>query len=310
MTIDMSKISKKLQRILTESGWSQEVLAGKLGVSFVTLNSWVNGRSEPRKKILPEIESLYFDIVGMDDITADSIVTLKERAMKKHCSVQKILKSRQLLEKLTVSLTYHTNATEGSTMSEKDVAKVVLDNKVLRNRTAVEQREAVNHQQALYFLLDMMAEQGKDFVVTPELIKLTHLRLMGGVISDAGCFRKHRVRIRGSFVPLANPLKVPELIEDWCKMVNRSDEDKIELLARSHAEFERIHPFSDGNGRTGRLMLFVLALKAGLMPPILRKERRSAYYKYLEIAQTRENSVSLQKFIAEEILATAEMAKM
>ena len=147
---------------------------------------------------------------------------------------------------------------------------------------------------------------GENFCFTPELIRAAHLRMMNGVVSDAGYYRNHEVRIRGASVALANYLKVPELIEGWCNLVNGETTDKIGLLAQSHAELERIHPFSDGNGRTGRLMLFVLALKLGLVPPILKKERRFAYYKYLELAQMREVTDPLEMLIAEAIMETAE----
>ena len=178
---------------------------------------------------------------------------------------------------------------------------------MLRGRTALEQREAINHQTALYYLLDELANNGDDFAVTPELIKATHLRMMNGIVSDAGYYRSHAVRIMGSKVPLANYVKIPELMDNWCNMVNGETEDKIELLARSHAEFERIHPFSDGNGRTGRMVLFILALKLKIVPPILKKERRFAYYKYLELAQTRGQIDPLELLIAESIIETAEM---
>ena len=105
---------------------------------------------------------------------------------------------------------------------------------------------------------------------------------------------------------MPNFIKVPELINNWCNVVNEETEDKIGLLACSHAEFERIHPFSDGNGRTGRLLLFILALKLKIVPPILKKERRYAYYKYLELAQTREQTDPLELLIAESIIAVAE----
>ena len=192
-------------------------------------------------------------------------------------------------------------------MTEKDVEAVVYAHQMLKNRTAVEQREAINHQAALYFLLDELRTRGEDFLVTPELVKATHLRMMNGIISDAGYYRDHAVRIRGGRVPLANFIKIPELLQGWCNSVNGETTDIIGLLARSHAEFERIHPFSDGNGRTGRLMLFILALKLGVVPPILRKERHLAYYKYLELAQMRELTDPLEKFIAEAILETAEV---
>ena len=302
----MEKYRIKLQKILKATGWSQETLAAKLGISFVTLNSWVNGKSEPRDSAKQKIDLVYIGVLGADSVDTQYLSEQKKRATAKKYSAKKLISNRRLLEKITTSLTYHSNGTEGSTMTEKDVADVIYENKTLRGRTALEQREAINHQTALYFLLDELANTGDDFKITPDLIKAAHLRMMNGIVSDAGYYRSHGVRIMGSKVPLANFIKVPELIESWCNMANEETEDKIGLLARSHAEFERIHPFSDGNGRTGRLLLFILALKLKIVPPILKKERRYAYYKYLELAQTREQTDPLELLIAEAILEVAE----
>ena len=302
----MENYSEKLQRILKASGWSQESLASKLETSFVTLNSWVNGKSEPRDQAKQRIDLVYTEVLGADSVNPQYLTEQKKRATAKRYSAKKLISDRTLLEKITTSLTYHSNGTEGSTMTKKDVAEVIYENKTLRGRTALEQREAINHQTALYFLLDELANAGDSFMITPELIKATHLRMMNGIVSDAGYYRSHGVRIMGSKVPLANFIKVPELVEGLCNMVNEETEDKIGLLARSHAEFEKIHPFSDGNGRTGRLLLFILALKLKIVPPILKKEHRYAYYKYLELAQTREQTDPLELLIAEAILDVAE----
>lgn len=194
-------------------------------------------------------------------------------------------------------------------MTERDVKAVIFENQTLRNRTAVEQREAINHQTALYFLLDELVIERDNFAFTPDLIKATHLRMMNGVISDAGIWRNHAVRIRGSYAPLANYMKILELVQQWCNAANEETTDKIELLARTHARFEKIHPFTDGNGRTGRLLLFALALKLGLVPPVLPKEKRVAYYKYLELTQMRKMTDPLEGFIAQAIIDTAEKLK-
>lgn len=302
----MENYSEKLQKILSATGWSQETLASKLETSFVTLNSWVNQKSEPRDSAKTKIDLILAETIGKDAVEETDLKELKAKALSKKYTAKKLIRDHDLLEKLTTSLTYHSNGTEGSTMTEKDVLAVIYENKILRGRTATEQREAINHQAALYFLLDELAEN-PDLKLTPDLIKAAHLRLMNGIISDAGHYRNHSVRIRGAFVPLANFIKIPELVEKWCNAVNEETEDKIGLLARSHADFEKIHPFSDGNGRTGRLLLFILALKLGLVPPILKKERRFAYYKYLELAQTRDITDPLEMFIAEAILDTAEI---
>lgn len=302
----MKNYNIRLMRILKATGWSQEHLASLLGVSFATLNSWVNGKSEPRDSSKEKIILIYSEVIGTDSITVETLTRVKQLATSQKCTAKKLIVNRSLLEKLTTSLTYHSNGTEGSTMTEKDVASVIYEGKILRSRTAIEQREAINHQSALYFLLDELAS-AKEFAFSSELIKSTHLRLMNGIVSDAGYYRSHSVRIQGSTTPVANYLKIPTLITDWCKTANSETTDKIALLARTHAEFERIHPFSDGNGRTGRLLLFALALKLGLVPPILKKERRFAYYKYLELAQTRELTDLLELFISESILDSAKI---
>ena len=300
-----NEYSNKLSQILKASGWSQELLASKLGVSFVTLNNWVNAKSQPRQSAKENIDIIYLEILGSDAIDAAKLKSLKSKAVAHKYTVKKLLNNRDVLEEITTSFTYHSNATEGSTMTEKDVAEVIFSNQTLKNRTALEQREAINHQSALYFLLDELAKNPANFEFTPDVIRAAHLRLMNGIISNAGEYRNHNVRVRGAYVPLANFIKIPDLLQGWCNHINEETSDKIALLAESHANFEKIHPFSDGNGRTGRLLLFILALKLGLVPPVLRKDRRFAYYKYLELAQTRDIYDPLESFISEEIINTA-----
>ncbi|MDR1197295.1 MAG: Fic family protein [Candidatus Nomurabacteria bacterium] len=302
----MENYIEKLNRILAASGWSQEDLSDQLDVSFVTLNKWINGKAEPRDSAKERIDQVAAEILGSDDVDLAELARVKKHAMAQKFSVRRLVMDREMLNRITVNLTYHSNATEGSTMTESDVEAVIFDNKVLKNRTAVEQREAINHQTALNFLIDELQSQGKEFVFTSDLIRATHLRLMNGIISDAGEYRNHGARIRGAHVPLANFIKISELIKLWCGEVNEETADPIALLAKSHAEFERVHPFSDGNGRTGRLLLFIKALHLGLVPPVIKKQRRAAYYKYLEICQVRELSDPLEMFVAEAIIETAD----
>ena len=302
----LGKYSEKLKQILRATGWSQETLAGKLEVSFVSLNAWVNEKSEPREGAKEKIDLVFADVMGREAVEPEELKRLKAQALRCKCTAKKIATNRGLLEKITTSLTYHSNGTEGSTMTEKDIQAVIFENQILKNRTAVEQREAINHQTAMFFLLDELVSSGAEFVFTPDLIKATHLRMMSGIISDAGLWRNHGVRVTGSRVARANYAKIPELIERWCNAANEETMDKIGLLAATHAEFEKIHPFSDGNGRTGRLLLFAMALKFGLVPPILYKERREAYYKYLELANEREVTDPLEYLIAQGIVEVGE----
>lgn len=299
---------KHLQSIFKASGWSQEQLARELDVSFPALNAWLNQRSIPRAKAIIRIEHLYLQIVGSDIVDEKQLSEAKNVAEKLTYSVKTLLANKSALDTLTLYLTYHTNTIEGSTMTLSDVEDVIFDHKVLSNRTAIEQTEARNHQAALYWLLDKLASDGKDFRITEQFILDLHVRLMNGIISSAGQYRNHSVRIMGTHVALANWQKVPQLVQQLTDgLTTDSSTDPIKSLAEFHAKFEQIHPFSDGNGRTGRLLLLAQAMSAGLTPPLVLKERRAAYYKYLEIAQTTDDHRPLEFFIAESISRCAEL---
>lgn len=303
------KISELLSVILKASNWSQEQLAQKLGVSFATLNSWVNERSHPRKKAIARIEQLFLDIVGADTVDVALLLEKKQLALKQKMSPRMLARDTHKLDTLTLYLTYHTNTIEGSTMTLSDVEDVIFDNKVLSNRTAIEQAEARNHQATLHWLIDQINALGTAFVIDEQLILNVHLRLMHGIIADAGKYRNHAVRIMGSRAVLANYLKVPSLMSELLQQVQNNENDAISKIADTHAKFEQIHPFSDGNGRTGRLIMLIQALQAGVVPPLVVKERKNAYYKYLELAQTKDEFKPLEQFVAESVLYTSNLLK-
>jgi Fic family protein/DNA-binding XRE family transcriptional regulator len=297
--------SQKLNEILTNACWTQEQLARYLDVPQKTINLWLNNKSRPRVANEEKINEAYLDIVGRTDVDAAVLDNINNQARSKKITAAKILRDEDLLDKLTLHLTYHTNTIEGSTMTLADVREVLEDDtKVLSNKTAREQIEARNHKAALYFLLGKLQGKGVEFRWSEQLILETHLRLLNSLASDAGTYRNHSVRIMGTTVVLANHIKVPELMDGLIKNLNTPTKDVIGHIAHTHAVFEKIHPFSDGNGRTGRLIAFIQALQAGLVPPLVTKERKRAYYKYLEVAQTKEAYDLLTLFIAESILFT------
>ena len=299
--------SKQLKAILDASGWTQEDLAKQLGISFVTLNSWVNARSKPRKKALESIRLLYFDVLGADSLDVGYLEELKEDVASLNIKISQITENEEVFDKLILYLTYHTNVIEGSTMTLDDTREVLFENRTLANRTQVEQAEARNHKAALVWLLSAL--QGESFVIDEDLIKGLHLRLMNGIIENAGVYRNHSVRIMGAHVTVANYQKIPELVQKLLTKINvkAEREEIIEKLSETHAIFEKIHPFSDGNGRVGRLLMLAQALETGIVPPLVLKERRRAYYKYLGVAQTQDNPMPLQLFIAESVVAANEL---
>lgn len=302
-------IKQRLTKIQQASGWSQEQLATQLGVSFATLNAWINERAVPRVKAQQNIERLYLDIVGVDAVDEQTLTEAKQIALKRKTSTQAIAKNQDQLNALTLHLTYHTNTIEGSTMTLSDVEEVLFEHKVLANRTAIEQAEARNHQATLYWLLEELTDKKKDFVIDEQLILGIHLRLMNGIMSGAGQYCTHSVRIMGTTVPLVNWQKIPEQIAQLVRDIAKLSDDIIADIAKTHATFEQIHPFADGNGRTGRLIMLAQALQAGLLPPLVVKERKYAYYKYLEQAQTKQDYQPLEFFVTQSMQFTSELFK-
>ena len=94
---------------------------------------------------------------------------------------------------------------------------------------------------------------------------------MVGIRDDAGQYRAHPVRITGSFVPTANYLKVPQLMKEL--FMRKRQGDFLKNSAYFHANFEKIHPFGDGNGRVGRLLLIGMTLKTWGKKIIHAKDR-------------------------------------
>lgn len=113
----------------------------------------------------------------------------------------------------------------------------------------------------------------------------------------------------GSPAKLVPHPQIGAYLAEWVADVAREgNAASLTCLAERHARFERIHPFSDGNGRTGRLLLFAQALQAGLMPPLVLKERKRAYYHCLERADLDGDLAPLELFLAESVLAASAVA--
>src|SRR3989338_5740355 len=228
----------------------------------------------------------------------DKKQTLQQKSAEYKSVVNEILDNPDIRDQFILKLTNHSNSIEGSTLTEPDTAAVLFDNVALPNKSLTEQLEAKNHQTALNYLFEHIAKQEK---VDEHLALKLHSILMNGVRPDAGLFRNHAVRITGVNLPTANYMSVPKLMSEVMTDIDARAESAIALSARVHARFEQIHPFSDGNGRVGRLLMGAMLLKANLAPAIIRQEQKRLYYTYLYKAQTTKDQSSLEDFLCEAV---------
>lgn len=300
-------IKNKLGLIKQLSGKTQEKLAAELRVSFPTLNSWINGRSVPHACAVNRIDALYLLLTGQKVIAVDVLEGKKSGILKKRVEIPKVLQLLQtrpdLYEQFLLKLTYNTNRIEGSTLTEPETAAILFQNAALPDKTIIEQMEIKNHQAAFRYLLQFIPLRE----ITEEFIVKIHAILMNGIRDDAGCYRRHAVRIVGANVPTANFLKVPELMRALIKDTQKGEKDAIGFAARVHSRFEQIHPFSDGNGRVGRLLLWAMLLKQNLPPAIIAQSERRFYIMYLNQSQLEGDYSRLTDFICDGILAGYEI---
>lgn len=172
---------------------------------------------------------------------------------------------------------YNSNAIENSTLSISETEKILLDMEVSRNVSVREIFEAKN----LATVFGYIKEKVKNNNINKELILLLHKMLISNINEDiAGRFRKQDeyVRVGTHIAPAPEHIEsmMDSLLSDYSAY---TEEYFIDRIAKFHLEFETIHPFCDGNGRIGRVLINYQLMQHGFPPIIIRDKEKSFYYK-------------------------------
>ena len=236
----------------------------------------------------------------------DSILT--EEQIKKlesaRVEYQKIIKSftknqiKDILDRFTVNFTYESNAIEGNSLTLKDVTLILGENVVPKNKDLREVYETRNTREAHELLFkDKVKINIKDIInVHSILVKDTGVQLG---------FKKLPNYLLMRNLKTTPPEKVEGEIKkliSWYEF-NKDKIHPLRLAAEFHARFERIHPFDDGNGRTGRILLNAILLEHNYPPLIIRKTARIAYFSSLE-AFDMKHKTKLERFLLDKIKDT------
>lgn len=202
--------------------------------------------------------------------------------------------AERLTEEFVVEYTYNSNAIEGSTLTlrETDMALrgLTIDKKPLKDHM-----EAVGHKEAFYFIRDLVKEQTP---LSEGVIKQIHSMVLIDKKEDRGAYRRVPVRIMGSKHEPTQPYLIQQEMERLLKNYNNSSEHIIPRLARFHIEFESIHPFIDGNGRTGRLLVNLELMKAGYPPIDIKFADRLAYYNAFDEYHVKHSLRAMERLFA------------
>ena len=139
------------------------------------------------------------------------------------------------------------------------------------------------------------------FLITTDKIKDGHFNLMSGIRADVGDYSTYRRIIPGSEdLHLTDPRDIPEEMEYWCNKYKNCS--SLQDIAQAHAHFEAIHPFGDGNGRLGRIIMAAQCIQLGLVPPLINKKNKALYLVFLKHAQIHSEYGHLTYFLAKSIL--------
>lgn len=209
-----------------------------------------------------------------NEISKIEAIRLGFREIKAKLTAQQL---RGALDRFTANFTYESNALEGNSLTLKDVAMVMFDNRAIEGKDLREIYEARNSRRVMESIYS-----GKFEISEKSIVKM-HRILVKDILTPTG-YKKVPNFLLGRTVETAPPEKVkPEMaaLVEWCQK-NAEKFHPLQLAARFHGKFEKIHPFEDGNGRVGRLLVNVILMGKGYPPLIVRKIQRQSYLKALE----------------------------
>lgn len=182
---------------------------------------------------------------------------------------------RRLSEDFMIDYTYNSNAIEGSTLTLEETALVLKEGVTIGGKPLKHHLEAIGHRDAYYYVEDLVRNKAD---LSERVIKDIHSLVLMDRQMDKGVYRSVPVRV-GVFYP-CQPFEVPVQMERL--MLDYDAElQKLHVVERAavfHLRFETVHPFIDGNGRVGRLLLNLELLKAGLPPVNVKFADRGRYY--------------------------------
>ena len=197
---------------------------------------------------------------------------------------------QRLHNDLRLLLTYHSNAIEGNTLTLAETQMVLEYGVTVDGHPLREYVEAVNHAEA-FDMLNTLIEKP----ITSEVVRALHALVMDKIDERAGELRTIQVYIRGANFTPPSARDVPLYLEQWISWLRSDDALRYEPVTRAaiaHHDFETLHPFTDGNGRVGRLLLDLMLLQDGYPPALVLRETRSRYIQALQAAHMG-NSVPL-----------------
>jgi len=290
--------SKKLKSLITKFRYSTK-LAEHLDVNRISISNWIDNDSSINADNRLKIDVAYCENFGFDSINLDEIINIQNEINKidfTYFNQNEV----DLVDRISKTVAFGSLEIEEN-ISKKSFDKVVEKHELVKN---MDKREMLSINNLANLTVKIINDTIKDTInnIDTREIKTWHYALMNGIRSDAGEYSQYKRIIPGSEeLTLTDYRDIGEELERWTKTYNK----KLSLndIALSHAHFELIHPFGDGNGRVGRLLMAYQCIKAGFIPPLINNSNKALYYVFLKHAQVNNEYGYLSYFIGMSILS-------
>lgn len=201
---------------------------------------------------------------------------------------------RKLQNNLRTEFIYNSNAIEGNTLTLRETDIILQFGITVKGKSLKEHNEVKGQEYALDFLNEVLK---KEEPLSIRLIREFHALILNDDKDNRGRFKQENNTILGAKFQTTPFYQVEGKLQELIDNFNESDKNLIEKVAKFHNDFEMVHPFNDGNGRTGRLLMNLELMKNGYPITIIKNEDRDDYYQALEIASIDKNYIPLTEFI-------------
>jgi Fic family protein len=242
------------------------------------------------KKIPQNIEEIKAKLMHEPHVAlGKKLEKIRTNFQKEWKKVPQSAKEKELQE-IAIAFTYNTNAIEGSTITLEE-ARLILEDKVAPSKPLRDIRETESHAAAF---LQMLKTDEK---LSEKLLLKWHENIFRETKLDiAGRFRTYSVRVGPYVAP--DWQKVENLINQISAFVSESNLNPVEVAARAHYMFEKVHPFGDGNGRIGRLLTNFILWKNGYPMLIIEYKKRKTYYQALQRTEEGFTTYFIRRYVS------------
>ena len=241
-----------------------------------------DGRYKSRESILSRIEQKKKELDSRRPLTEGEVARLNEEFI--------------------VEYTYNSNAIEGNTLTLRET-DLVLRGLTIDQKPLKDHMEAVGHKEAFDYVCELVRD---NVPISERVIKQIHYLVLADKKDDRGVYRRVPVRIMGAHHEPVQPYLIEPKMEQLIREFLESYDNIVTKLARFHIEFEGIHPFIDGNGRTGRLLLNLDLIQNGYPAINVKFTDRKKYYAAFDEFYRNNNAEMMITLVADYVIERLE----